>query len=157
MADFITINTQEEFDERIKERLSRQKESIESKYEGFEAMKKENESLKTQIGELNKAIESGKTTVEGLNTQIADLTGKVTEYELANLKTTIALENGIPYELASRLVGNDKETLKEDARKLSGLIRTTGPKAPPRVNPTVADGEKESLLQTLRNVTGKNE
>ena len=43
--EFKAITTQEEFDKAISDRLSRQKESILKKYEGFDELQKENESL----------------------------------------------------------------------------------------------------------------
>ena len=50
------------------------------------------------------------------------MTSKVAGYETANLRTRIALQNGLPYDLADRLVGEDEESIKADAERLSSFV-----------------------------------
>lgn len=128
--EFKAITTQEEFDAAIAERLKRQKETIEAKYQDYDTLKNDNVTLKTQLGKANEALEAGKTGTEDLNKQIADLTGKVGKYELSNLKTTIALQNGIPFDLADRLNGEDEASIIEDAKRLASYIGQSEPIAP---------------------------
>ena len=128
--EFKPINTQEEFDAAIAERLKRQKETIEAKYQDYDTLKNENVTLKTQLGKANEALEAGKTGTEDLNKQIAELTGKVDKYELSSLKTNIALQNGIPYDLADRLNGEDEASIIEDAKRLASYIGQSEPIAP---------------------------
>ena len=149
--EFKGITTQEEFDAAIAERLKRQKETIEAKYQDYHTLKNDNVTLKTQLGKANEALEAGKTGTEDLNKQIADLTGKVGKYELSNLKTTIALQNGIPFDLADRLNGEDEASIIEDAKRLASYIGNTEPIAPLKSSEpigTKTDGYK-NLLEGL--------
>lgn len=151
--EFKVINTQEEFDAAIAERLKRQKESIESKYSDYDSLREENLNLKTQLGEVNHALESSKKEVEGFNDQLNELTGKVSQYEMAQMKTTIALKNGIPYDLADRLNGTDEAALTEDAKRLASFIGQSTPIAPLKSTEPVVSSEDDAyknLLDSLK-------
>ena len=58
MAEFTAINTQEEFDERIKDRLGRERATLtkqfEEKYADYDQIKKDKDALSSQIEELQK-------------------------------------------------------------------------------------------------------
>lgn len=156
--EFKAITTQEEFDKAIADRLSRQKESILKKYEGFDELQKENESLKTQLGEANKALEKSTKDIEGFNSQIEELNGKVGQYELSKMKTTIALQNGIPYELAGRLQGEDEASILEDAKSLATLIGQKDPVAPlASTEPQGVGGEDGAYKALLENLNLEGE
>ena len=75
---FEKIETQEELDLIIKERLSRQKESIEKQYEDYESLKTkiaeleaENVTLQTTISESANLKETHQTELDNLNKKIA--------------------------------------------------------------------------------------
>lgn len=51
---------------------------------------------------------------------IADLNAKIAGYETASLWTKIAIKNGLPLDLADRLVGDDEESLEADAQRIAG-------------------------------------
>ena len=156
--EFKAITTQEEFDKAIADRLSRQKESILKKYEGFDELQKENESLKTQLGEANKALDKSNKDIEGFNSQIEELNGKVGQYELSKMKTTIALQNGIPYDLAGRLQGKDEASILEDAKSLAALIGQHGPVPPLKsVEPQGVGGEDGAYKALLDNLNLEGE
>ena len=156
--EFKAITTQEEFDKAIADRLSRQKESILKKYEGFDELQKENESLKTQLGEANKALEKSTKDIEGFNSQIEELNGKVGQYELSKMKTTIALQNGIPYDLAGRLQGEDEASILEDAKSLATFIGQKDPVAPlASTEPKGVGGEDSAYKALLENLNLEGE
>ena len=48
---------------------------------------------------------------------------QIAGYETANLRTRIALQNGLPYDLADRLQGADEESLTADAERLASFIK----------------------------------
>ena len=119
---FKAIETQEELDRIISERLSRQKESFEKQLADYEQIKTAKADLESQVGTLQSTIEQSKAGQEDYTKQISDLTSKVAGYETANLRTRIALQNGLPYDLADRLVGEDEESIKADAERLSSFV-----------------------------------
>ena len=144
MSEFTPINTQEELDRIIQERLNRQKE----KYSDYDAIKNANIELEKQVSALQSTIEESKTGTAEFETQIADLNKKVASYETANLRTKIALQNGIPYDFADRLVGDDEDSLKADAERLSGMFAKQTP--PPLKNTEKSSvNEKDSAYKNL--------
>ena len=82
MAEFTVINTQEEFNERIKERLQREAEKYE-KYTSPEDLEKINAEHKKEIDKLNETITTHKK-------DIADRDAKIKGYETDSAKTRIA-------------------------------------------------------------------
>lgn len=127
MTEFKKIETQEELDVIIKDRLARQKEVFEKQYADYEQIKTRNAELETEVGTLQATIDESKKTNDQT---ITDLNAKISGYETANLRTKIAVQNGIPLEFADRLVGTDEESLKADAERLSGVFKTPQPTPP---------------------------
>lgn len=115
MAEFTPIETQEAFDAAIKDRIERAKKTVTAEvakqYEGWispaDAKKSADQiaALTAQIGERD--------------TKIADLTAKTSAYEIASVKTKVAHEVGLPYELAERLSGTTEEEIRKDADALA--------------------------------------
>lgn len=150
--EFKVITTQEELDDVIKDRLARQKETIESQYQDYETIKNAKEELEQQVSALNATITETNEKYASYGTELSGLNAKVADYETASMKTRVALKYGIPYDLAGRLVGTDEETIAKDAEKLASLVKQKEPIAPLKnVEPQV--GEKDvaykSLLENL--------
>lgn len=119
MSEFKKIETQEELDKIISERLSRQKEKILKDYSDYETVRNENVSLKKSLEDLkssNKDFEDFKEKFSKLENENKDL-------KLKSLKLKIASEYGIPLNLAERLNGFDENSLKEDALSLSDFFK----------------------------------
>ena len=91
MSEFKPINTQEEFDAAIKDRLERER----GKYADYE-------NLKTQVGTLTTERD---TAVQ----QLGDANAKIKTYETNSVKMRIAQAKGIPAEMALRLTGETEE------------------------------------------------
>lgn len=152
MADFKIIESQEELDRIIQERLNRQKETIEKQYADYEEIKNRNATLETEVGALKGSLADVNGKVGNYDKDLADLNAKIAGYETANMRTRIALQNGIPYDLAGRLVGDDEASIIEDAKKLAGFIRHKEPIAPLKdTEPNIEgkDGAYKSLLENL--------
>jgi septal ring factor EnvC (AmiA/AmiB activator) len=150
--EFKPITTQEEFDKAIQERLNRQKETLEKQYEDYETIKAKNQELETEVSTLKTALAESNEKAGKYDKDISDLNAKIAGYETANMRTKIALQHGIPYELASRLVGEDEESITADAKKLAELVGHKEPIAPLKdVEPTIdgKDGAYKSLLENL--------
>lgn len=116
MADFTVIETQEQLDKVIGERLKRAEKQAAEKYADYDDLKKQNAQLTEQV-------QKHKATVDELN-------AKVHQYETASVKTKVALEIGLPYQMASRLTGDDEKAIRADAEAMVKLIGDNRPTAP---------------------------
>lgn len=157
MSEFKIIETQEELDKILSNRLKREQEKFQNQ---LNELITERDLLKTQLAEKTTELETGTANVENLNKTIAELTGKVGKYELESLKTSIALKNGIPYDLAARLTGTNEEELTQDAIKLAEYINKPSIIAPlknsePKGNQF--EGREAQLLAMSKNLTNKGE
>lgn len=145
MSEFKPITTQEEFDNAIKERLAREK----SKYSDYDQLKsrvteleEENVGLKSTIEASNQSKAAADNQLEGLRHQIAG-------YKTASLRTRIALQHGLPYDLADRLQGTDEESFKADAERLAGFMKSAQPVAPVKETEPVLEKTENTLYKNL--------
>lgn len=150
MEDFTPITSQEEFDSRIKERLTRERDSVAKKYSDYDDLKETIANQTKQLEEVQKQLEEATGKVANHDKEVAELTTKLKGYETDSVKTRIALEVGLPYELHSRLVGDDEESIRKDAESLSKQLKpqTTLPLASTEPTPV---NEKEAMLKELSN------
>ena len=130
--EFKVIETQEDFDKAIQKRLAQKDREAAEKYQKY-LSPDDVEKLKIEYeGKLTKAEEALKAANEkiaGHDQIVSDLTSRVNSAESDLLKSRIAHESGVPFELAGRLVGTNEEELKADAEKFAQFL---GPKiAPP--------------------------
>ena len=155
MSDFTAIETQEEFDNAIKDRIERNTRSVtaevEKKFEGFispDDFTKKSSDLTKQIDELNGKLEANRTS-------ISDLTAKNKAYEITLVKTKIAHEYNIPFEMADRLSGESEEDIKKDAEKISKFVSGThfSPKFNSEVPPS--DSKTAAYKSMLQNLKGE--
>mgnify|MGYP001221489699 CR=1 FL=1 len=160
MADFLEITTQEELDRIIQDRLARQEETLRKKYEeefsskysDYDDLKKQSAKSSELQEELNKLTEANKAYED----QVSGLNQKVTSYETEKLKAEIALKQGLPFELSSRLVGGDEKEIRQDAERLSALLKSAKPVAPgvnnePNVSTDSVEGGLQQLVNNLNN------
>ena len=107
---------------------------------------------------MKSTVEDDKQTRAELDAQITELQGQVSNYETASLRTRIALQNGLPYDLADRLQGADEEALRADAERLAGFMRPATPQAPLRdTEPPIGDDKTMQMKQMLRDLQPKGE
>ena len=131
MAEFTPINTQEEFDSRVKE-------------------------LYGDVSDLQGRI----TTLTGERDTHADAIAKlqkeVSGYKTAALKAKIAKEKGIPAELADRLTGEDEKGLRADADTMAANLRAFKGAAPLANNePNPGDNNTISMRTMLNELRGE--
>lgn len=155
MGDFKPINTQEELDEVIKDRLIRQKDSILKDYSDYDSLKKENEDLKRELADVRGTLETLSTEKEDFEKTIEELTGKVKTSELTSLKVKYAIENGIPHNLALRISGDDEASIKEDAESLANFFKSQIP-TPPLKNTEniIVDNEEMAYKNLVKELKG---
>lgn len=119
---FKVIETQEELDRIITERLERER----AKYNGF--MSAEDVQKMKDTYEATTKAENEKYSA--LEKEKEDLMAKVKDYEVGTLKTKVALSNGLPIGVTDYLKGETEEELAESAKALSSMFAT--PKADPK-------------------------
>lgn len=136
MADFKVIETQEDFDKAIQKRLEQKDRELAEKFKGWlspddvNALKAEHEKALNEVQEKLKKAQDAQGTHDA---QVQELTQRAAQAESALLKSKIAHENGVPIELADRLVGVTAEELKADAEKIAGYL---APKSAPPLRST---------------------
>lgn len=154
MSEFKPITTQEEFDAAIKGRLSREKE----KYGDYDQLKSRVEELEKENVGLKSTIEANNQSKSETDKQLEEMQKQIAGYETASLRTRIALQNGLPYDLADRLQGTDEESLKADAERLAGYMKRTQPVAPVReTEPQVGDNKTMQMKSMLRELNHTGE
>ena len=147
MSEFKPITTQEEFDAAIKGRLSREKE----KYGDYDQLKSRVAELEEENVGLKSTIEANRQSKADDDKQLEELQNQISGYETASLRTRIALQYGLPYDLADRLQGTDEESFKADAERLASFVKTTEHFAPMRnLEPTLEKTENTSYKNLVQ-------
>ena len=156
MSDFKAIETQEQLDAIIGERIRRAESKAAEKYADYDSVKHQNDELTAQIADLTKQIKAKDEAISGNKEIMDNLNAKIKDYETRSVKTRIAHEVGLPYQLADKLSGEDEDAIREDAKKMASFIKT--PAAPiGSVEPTHEDedpvkAEMAALAKQLQEV-----
>lgn len=127
MSEFKIIETQEQFDAAISERLKREQETIKK---GFEGWLSPEDEAKKYAGYLSPADEKKKYEKYLSPEEAAKKDAIIQGHERTAVKTRIAHETGLPYEMAARLSGETEEEIRKDAESLSRFVGRQQP-APP--------------------------
>lgn len=128
MADFKAINTQEEFDNAIKDRLARAENKIREEYKAWispDDQAKTAEKYKAEIENLKAAHSKELEKYAGYDQKFADFESKIHGYEVSNLKMRIAQEKKLPPESVEFLQGEDEESITQSADRLANLTHST--------------------------------
>ena len=149
---FKAIESQEELDRIIKERLSRERETTQKRYEGWVSP----EDHAKAIAEANKSFDDYKKAHVGDEQTIADLTAKNKAYETASLKSRIAHEVGLSYEWISRIGGDDEKSIRADAESLKKLVGNGQTVVLPTKNTEANENTKDSTYKQVLNSIQKN-
>lgn len=146
--DFTPITTQEDFEKRLKERLEQKERAVKEQFSDYE-------ELKSKVSDYEKQIASFQKTNSAATKQIDELSAKVQKYETNSVKTRVALEAGIPFELADKITGKDEAEMVEDAKRLAGYLgaRPTAPLA----NPEPAADKNAEMKSFLRQIKEKGD
>ena len=153
MSEFKPITTQEEFDAAIKERLSREK----AKYSDYDQLKSRVTELETENVGLKSTIEATNQSKADADKQLEEMQKQIAGYETASLKTRVALQYGLPYDLADRLQGTDEASFKADAERLAGYMKSKESIPPLKTNePNLGDDKNSGWLELAREL-GKGE
>lgn len=139
--DFKPIETREDFESAVKERLDLAVSETEKRFEGWISPE--------AAAALTKERDDGITA-------IADLTAKNKAYQISTMKMKIAVESGMPPELAEKLSGETEEEIRADAEKLSGYLIKSAQQSPRfSGEPPVGSAHKSAYLSMLQTINNK--
>lgn len=119
MGEFKTIETQDQLDAIINDRIKQERATITKQYEGYlspEAAAKKYEGYLSPEAAAKKY--EGYLSPEDAAKKDAAIKG----YETASVKMRVANEMGIPFELAERLSGEDETAIRKDAETISKFL-----------------------------------
>lgn len=154
MGEFQKIETQEQFDQAIGDRLKRERETQAKKYENYispDDFKSKTEEYQKQIGDLNKALKEATDKAAGYDKTIAERDSKIKAYETRSVKMRIANEMGLSYDAVDFLKGEDEESIRKSATTLQALVGSNRPAAPLADTEGAGDGGTDAALRnTLR-------
>lgn len=127
MADFKAINTQEEFDSLIRERLERQDKKTREEFKGWTSpddLTALNEKHQSELKALAEAHQKELEKYAGYDEKFTAYESKIKGLEVSALKTRIANEKKLPFDAIEFLQGDDEKSITESADKLSRLSGT---------------------------------
>lgn len=156
---FKVIETQEQLDAIIGERVKRAEKLAEEKaaekYADYNSLQDKVKAYEQQVADLSEQLKSGETKLSEFTTEREGLEAKIKEYETASIRTKIALETGLPYQLAEKLSGDDEEAIRADAKKLAEFVAKPsapmGAAEPDRSN----EDPKDAALYDMARQLGK--
>lgn len=159
------ITTQEQLDAILTEktnnavqaRLSREAKKYES-YTSPDDLKVLQEKYDKQIAELNGALTAANEKAAKYDADIAERDAKIKGYETASVKTRIAHEAGLPYELHTRLTGETEDEIRKDAENLARLMKSnvSAPLANAEKPVSKQDTQTAAYKTMLHNLKGDN-
>ncbi len=155
MADFTPIETQEQFDAAIKDRLGREKAKYSEQLAGFEETKTKLSEAEKQIADLTDAMTAANEKISGFESQIKERDDKIADYATRAAKTQIAHEFGLPFDAIEFLKGDNEDEIRKSAESMKSLVGATKV-APLATNDGANLDPKESALRgMLQDLTTK--
>lgn len=122
--DFTPISTQEEFDARVRE-------------------------LYGDVADLQGQITTLTGERDTANRTITQLQGQVHGYEVSAIKHRVALQKGIPAEMAERLTGETEKDIRKDADAMAGLLKNARRPDPTFTQERRGEDEKSAALMNM--------
>lgn len=152
MSDFKVIETQEQLDAIVGDRLKKERETIKKEYEGFlspEAV------AKKYAGYLSPDDEKAKYKGYLSPEEVAKKDAQIKGYETNSVKMRIAHEMGLSYEAVGFLKGEDEEAIKKSAESLKSLVGSSNMAPLASTEPSVVGAEDAALKNTLKSLKGE--
>lgn len=150
---FKAIETQEDFDKAVSERINREKDTLNKKYADYDDLKKQVSTLTSENTSLKSTISANKEKYSDYDKNIDNLNSKIKGFETEKLRTKVALDNGLPYDLADRLVGDSEEDLTKDAQRLAGFVKPSDPVPPLKeAEPNKGSDENNAYKNMINNL-----
>ena len=139
MSEFKVIETQEQFEERLRDRLKRERETTRKEFEGYLSPDDVKERYKDHLSPE----------------EVAKLNSKIKGYETDSVKTRIAHETGLSYEAIEFLKGDDEDSIRKSAESLKGLVGMTNVAPLASTESNAGDATDAALRNTLKGLKGE--
>lgn len=154
---FKVIETQEQLDAIIGERVKRAEKLAEEKaaekYADYNSLQDKVKTYEQQVADLSDQLKQGESKLSESMTAREGLEAKVKEFESASLRTKVALETGLPYQLAEKLSGDDEEAIRADAKKLAEFVaKPSAPMGAAEPDRSNEDPKEAGLLDMARHI-----
>lgn len=145
-----TTFTQEDLNKIVSERVKRAQAKTEELENRVKELEEERAGLLSTIEANNQLLIEKDGLISAKEAEFAELQKVSDGYKVSQLKTQIAVRNGLPYDLAERLQGSDEESLQADAERLSAFVKPKQVVAPMKSNEPEVDSSTAAARQVLR-------
>lgn len=145
-----TTFTQEELNKIVSERIKRAQAKTEELENRVKELEEERAGFLSTIKANNQLLIEKDGLISAKEAEFAELQKVSDKYKASQLKTQIAVRNGLPYDLAERLQGSDEESLQADAERLSAFVKPKQVIAPMKSNEPEVDSRTASMQQVLQ-------
>ena len=152
MSEFKVIETQEQLDAIIGERLKRERETIKKEYEGFLSPE---DAAKKYEGYLSPEDEKTKYNGYLSPEDAAKKDAKIKAYETDSVKTRIAHETGLSYDAIGFLKGEDEDAIRKSAESLKTLVGSGSVAPLASTEEAVGNATDVALKNTLKGLKGE--
>lgn len=152
MSEFKVIETQEQLDAVLGERLKRERETVRKEFEGFLSQE---DAAKKYAGYLSPDDEKEKYKDYLSPEEAAKKDAKIKGYETDSVKTRIAHETGLSYDAVNFLKGEDEDSIRKSAETLKSLIGANNIAPLASTEPEIAKAQETALKNTLKGLKGE--
>lgn len=142
MSEFKPIETQEAFDEAIKERIERAKNSVRSEFSDYESLKVKAAEYDAKKGEFAKLAAEK-------DASIADLQKKLAAHETDSEKRKLAEKYSLPAGATKFLTGKDAAEWEASAKELAELAKPHTQGYPNRNSAEHADNGHKTMAARM--------
>lgn len=158
MSEFKVIESQEQLDSIIQERIARAKDSVRKEFEGYVKP----DDLSGQLADKDKEIETLTATINTLNEEkaafdstLAEKDKTIKQYETDSAKTKVAHKMGLSFDAIKFLQGDDEESITKSAEALSTLVKASNPQPLANTEQPVGDSKEASYKKMLNSIRGE--
>ena len=159
MAEFKIIETQEEFDARIKERIERAEKKTRDEFKGWLSPDEQKALSEKHTNDLNALNEKHAKEMEkyaGYDEKFNEQAAKIKSLEVSALKARIVNERKLPAEAVEFLTGDNEETISASAEKLAKLSGATSVISYTKnTEKPAGDAKTEAFRQLARQIKGE--
>ena len=152
MSEFKVIETQEQLDAVLGERLKRERETVRKEFDGFLSPE---DAAKKYAGYLSPDAEKEKYKDYLSPEEAAKKDAKIKGYETDSVKTRIAHEAGLSYDAVNFLKGEDEDSIRKSAETLKSLIGASNVAPLASTESSISNAQEVALKNTLKGLKGE--